>query len=75
MTYTLALDLKYDVPLIAEEVDYSLHHLPLRWTMFDKNVWRLVQFEALADLVNPKLQAKVETTERFLLQNAHGVLA
>ena len=31
--------------------------------MFDKNVWRLVQFEALADLVNPELQAKVETTE------------
>ena len=63
MTYTLALDLKHYIPLIAEEIDFSLHHLPLRWTMFHKNVWRLVQFEALADLVNPKLQAKVETTE------------
>ena len=42
--------------------------------MFHKNVWRLVQFETLADLVNPELQAKVETAERFLLQNAHGIL-
>jgi hypothetical protein len=63
MTYTLALDLKHDVPLIAEKVDNSLHHLPLTWTVLHKYVRSLIQFEALADLVNPKLQTQVETTE------------
>lgn len=74
MTYTLTLDLIYNVSLIAEKVDYCLHHLPLTRTVFNFKVFSLVQFEALADLIDPKLQAQVETTEGFLLQDAHRVL-
>lgn len=75
MTYTLILDLIYDVPLIAKEVDNGLHHLALARVVFDHYVSRLIQSQALADLVDPKLQPQVETAEGFLLKNAHGVLA
>ena len=75
MTYTLTLDLKHYIPLIAQEVDYSLHHLPLTRTMFHINLLCLIQSEALAYLVDPELQAQVEPSERFLLQDTHRTIA
>jgi hypothetical protein len=75
MTYTLTLYLKHYIPLITQEVDYSLHHLPLTRTMFHIDLLCLIQSKALAYLVDPELQAQVETAKRLLLQDAHRTIA
>ena len=78
----LGLQLEHDIAHVREELDDRLHHRPLGLRVLDRREVRPLiggssprdTGQALANLVDPELQAKVEAAERLFLQDAHGTL-
>jgi hypothetical protein len=74
MIYSLGLEFINDVSLVTKEVNYGMHHASLNWTVLQRQALLLFKSQTFADLIDPKLEPQVESSERFLLKYAHGIV-
>lgn len=78
----LGLQLEHDIAHVREELHDRLHHRLLGLGVPDRREVRPLigggsprdTGQALANLVDPELQAEVEASEGLFLQDAHGTL-
>jgi hypothetical protein len=78
----LGLQLEHDIAHVCEELHDGLHHAPLGLGVPDcRGLGPIFRRggpgdtgQALANLVDPELQAEVEAAEGLLLEDAHGAL-
>ena len=77
------LQLEHDIAHVCEELHDGLHHGPLGLGVPDRREFSSVfrrgstrdTCQALANLINPELQAQVEAAEGLFLEDAHGSLS
>jgi len=74
MTYSLGLEFIHDISLVTKDVNYGMHHAYLNRTVLQRQALLFIKPETFADLVDPKLEPQVESSERLLLQYAHGIM-